>query len=60
MADDDKKRAAIVAFRVTEDERRELALLASAKGVTRSELLRRLVRREARETAEAGGESDGR
>lgn len=42
------------AFRVSPAEKRELALLARARGVTKSELLRQLVREAAEEEVSSG------
>lgn len=57
-AQGDAPRKKLEAFRVNPRESRELALLAKARGVNKSELLRRLVR-EAAEAETEGGNRDG-
>lgn len=52
-------REKLVAHRVNPDEFRDLALVAKVKGVTRSELLRSLVRREKERIVDGPEETEG-
>lgn len=54
----EETRDKLVAHRVTREEFRDLALVAEVKGVTRSELLRSLVRREKRRLVEGPEETE--
>lgn len=47
-----ENREKLVAHRVTQEEFRDLALVAKVRGVSRSELLRSLVRREKKRVVE--------